>query len=307
MWKEVLYFNRSQRRAIIVLLALIAITLLGNFAIQYLHSDAQNSIHIHTSAWLNFRKNLQQLPHTARHSQHWHNTEYTQHTPACVSNTKSTNYRLFVFDPNTLDSAGFVAMGLKPYIAKNILKYRKYGGHYRTPADFAKVYGLSAEKYKELAAYIQIQTPYTEKATTPTIISSCPSPIVNLNTADTSLLMQVKGIGRGYANAIVRFRQLAGGFVSVAQLQDINGMNTENYEKIKDYCRVTAGEVHPLRVNFSSVERMKPHPYLGFYKARDIYELRRRKGKLKDIEELREIPDITDRDIERLRPYLSFE
>ena len=52
--------------------------------------------------------------------------------------------------------------------------------------------------------------------------------IVELNSADTTLLMQVKGIGRGYAKGIIRFRGLTGGFVSIEQLKEIYGMRPEN-------------------------------------------------------------------------------
>ena len=49
--------------------------------------------------------------------------------------------RLHYFDPNTADSLSLLELGLKPWQAKNLLRYREKGGRYREPADFRKLYG----------------------------------------------------------------------------------------------------------------------------------------------------------------------
>ena len=41
--------------------------------------------------------------------------------------------------------------------------------------------------------------------------------------------------------------------------------------------------------------------------AKALYELRRIKGKLKDINELKELSEFTPEVIQRLKPYLNFE
>jgi len=214
-------------------------------------------------------------------------------------------YTLSVFDPNTTDSAGFVRLGLKPYIASNIQKYKKKGGSFRTPTDFAKVYGVSAEKFKELESYIkiaEIKSVKTEIGTTKRV-----DIIVELNSADTTLLMQIKGIGRGYAKGIVRFRQITGGFVSVDQLSEVYGMRPDNLEKIRPYCKVNTDLIKKINVNIASVERLRTHPYLNFYKAKAIYELRRKKGKLRGLNDLTELSELSSSDLIRLKPYLSFD
>jgi len=131
--------------------------------------------------------------------------------------------------------------------------------------------------------------------------------VVDLNSADTTLLMQVIGIGRGYARGIVRYRQQTGGFVSVDQLSEIYGMRPENLEKIRPFCKVNTELIHKIKVNVAGVERLKSHPYLNFYQSRAIYELRRRKGKLKNINELKVLPEFNAVSLEKIGPYLSFE
>jgi len=46
---------------------------------------------------------------------------------------------LFKFDPNTLDSSGWVALGFSPKQAAAIIKYRNAGAEFRKPEDVKKL------------------------------------------------------------------------------------------------------------------------------------------------------------------------
>lgn len=72
--------------------------------------------------------------------------------------------KLSHFDPNTADSTQLLALGLQPWQVKNIYRYRAAGGVYRRPQDFARLYGLSAHKYKQLLPYIRIAPEYSMTA-----------------------------------------------------------------------------------------------------------------------------------------------
>ncbi len=219
------------------------------------------------------------------------------------------SYSLFTFDPNTIDSAGFTRLGLKPFMASNILKYRHKGGKFRTTADFSKVYGITPDKFKELESYISIKE--VSKPKVDTIIAPKKvfkqDIIVDLNSADTTLLMQVNGIGRGYAKGIVRFRKETGGFASVDQLHELYGMRPENFERIRPFCTVNTALIQRIKVNIASVERLNAHLYINFYQAKALFELRRNKGKLKEMNDLKVLQEFTPEDLNKLKPYLSFE
>ena len=64
--------------------------------------------------------------------------------------------------------------------------------------------------------------------------------------------------------------------------------------------------VKPIDVNHSSLRRLTQHPYLSFEQAREIYELRRKRVKLNDINSLHKLPSLTEDDIKRLELYLTF-
>ncbi len=312
MWKDFFYFSKGQRIGILVLIVLILLVLAANYTLPYFFPVTEKDGTAFLKEAEKFKKSL--LSRDSLREADWqqkyeerqrlYKEKYKNYYSSKTSENKIA-YTLSVFDPNTTDSAGFVRLGLKPYIASNIQKYKKKGGSFRTPTDFAKVYGVSAEKFKELESYIkiaEIKLVKTEIGTTKRV-----DIIVELNSADTTLLMQIKGIGRGYAKGIVRFRQITGGFVSVDQLSEVYGMRPDNLEKIRPYCKVNTDLIKKINVNIASVERLRAHPYLNFYKAKAIYELRRKKGKLRGLNDLTELSELSSSDLIRLKPYLSFD
>ncbi len=313
MWKDFFYFSRGQRVGIIVLIVLIILAFSANFFMPYFFPVTEkdgSSFQAEVRAFkrsLVSRDSLRQVEWQRQYEerQRQYAEKYKNQSSYSVHELKKDPYTLFVFDPNKIDSAGFVRLGLKPYVASNIMKYRNKGGKFRTAADFAKVYGVLPEKMKELEPYIAIEEiKPNKKEVTSTKRTDL---VVDLNSADTTLLMQVKGIGRGYAKGIVRFRQSTGGFVSVDQLSEIYGMRPENMEKIRPYCTINLSLVQKIKVNAATAQRLDAHPYLNFYQARAIYELRRNKGKLHDINDLKVLSELNENDLMRIKPYLSFD
>ena len=63
--------------------------------------------------------------------------------------------------------------------------------------------------------------------------------LVNINTADVSQLMQLNGIGQSRAEAIVAYREQCGQFKQIEDIQQVTGIKSGLYEKIKD--KITVG------------------------------------------------------------------
>lgn len=215
----------------------------------------------------------------------------------------------FAFDPNTADSTTLITLGLKPYAISNLLKYRRKGARFLVAEDLGKVFGISTQQLVELKPFVQIKVAPVAKVDT--VVhpkrQAKTEVVVELNSADTTLLMQVKGIGRGYAKGIVALRSKLGGFVGVEQLKEVYGMRAENFERIVPFCKVDASFVKKMNVNSASVARLESHPYLNFYQAKAIYELRRNKGRLNDLNSLKVLSELSPDDVLKLKPYLNFE
>ena len=144
--------------------------------------------------------------------------------------SEQNSEELSCFDPNTADSTTLLKLGLRPWQVRNIYKYRSHGGIYKKPEDFARLYGLSAHKYKQLLPYIRIAEEYSMSAAeyvkryNPSYNNSRENNYekkgvvyeektarpdyqrkisigehITLNTADTTQLKRVPGIGSGYS------------------------------------------------------------------------------------------------------------
>jgi DNA uptake protein ComE-like DNA-binding protein len=144
----------------------------------------------------------------------------------------------------------------------------------------------------------QNQFPATEKFPEGTVIE--------LNASDTLQLMKIPGIGSGFARRIAGYRTLLGGFYRLEQLQEVYGMYEELYQRIIPYLQMDVNEITPIPVNTASLDRLRTHPYINFYQARAIIEIRQKKGKLENIQELYLLEEFTTEDFERIKHYLAF-
>ena len=125
---------------------------------------------------------------------------------------------------------------------------------------------------------------------------------VVLNTADTTHLKMVPGIGPYFARKIVEYGQRLGGYVSVDQLDEIENFPLD----AKQFLVVEHPSPRRLNVNQLSLNDLKRHPYISFYQARAITDYRRLHGPLRSLDDLRLSKDFPSEAIERLKPYVEF-
>lgn len=222
----------------------------------------------------------------------------------------------FPFDPNTADSTQLLRLGLQPWQVRNIYKYRAHGGVYHRKEDFARLYGLTVKQYRELEPYIRIAADYQPAATlvaakerSTTQRDSLRYPVklkadehVVLNTADTTELKKVPGIGSYYARRIVDYGQRLGGYVSIDQLDEIDGFPTET----KQYFVIHSPVTQKLNLNRLTLQQLRRHPYINYYQAKAITDYRRLHGRLNSLQDLRLSPDFPPSVIERLENYVEF-
>ena len=129
-----------------------------------------------------------------------------------------------------------------------------------------------------------------------------PGEHIVLNTADTTQLKMVPGIGPYFARKVVQYGERLGGYVSVDQLDEIEDFPLD----AKDYLVVENTQPHKLNVNALSLNDLKKHPYINFYMARTITDYRRLHGPLKNLQDLRLSKDFPPEVIERLLPYVAY-
>ena len=298
-------FTRSERRAIFVLLAVILVLAL-----------------IATIG----KKKVEEPPPQP---------SIAQTAPTPTSTPEPTTP--FAFNPNTADSATLCAVGFSPFVSSNIVKYRRAGGHFHRPADLARIYGLDSTTFARIQPYIYI--PKEEPAASPRPLPKGkeipddkspllqesqredgeevpqPSPykaymenklpsgtFLDLNKADSADFIRIPGIGHYYASRIVSLRRQLGGYVAISQLRDI-----QDLPEIGDYVFVEEGAQQRINVNKATLRTLTRHPYIGYYRAKAIMDLRHKSGRVVNLRQLSFLNEFSDEDIQRLAPYLTFE
>jgi len=119
--------------------------------------------------------------------------------------------------------------------------------------------------------------------------------------------MLLHGIGPTFANRIVRYRNRLGGFVSKEQLLEVYGFTPELLDHIAPHLHIEADSLRRIPVNSIPLKQLVKHPYIEYYQARDIVNLRQRGVCFSSVDDLRAVPSMADSTLERLLPYLSFE
>lgn len=231
--------------------------------------------------------------------------------------------QLFPFDPNHADSLTLRRLGLSTRHIHNMLAYRRKGGRWRSPDDFARLYGLAHEDFLRLRPYVRIapadqrQTyvyehrertaygvPTGDKPTYEHVEKIAEGTTIDLNTADTIQLKQVPGIGSYYARKIVAYRERLGGFVSARQVDDVEGLPAG----ASRWFRID-GDTPPrqLHINHATFKQIVRHPYISYEQTKAIVNHIRQYGPIHSWRDLRLYKEFTDDDFRRLTPYVSFK
>ncbi|MBR1628014.1 MAG: helix-hairpin-helix domain-containing protein [Lachnospiraceae bacterium] len=61
---------------------------------------------------------------------------------------------------------------------------------------------------------------------------------INLNTADAAALQTLSGIGEAKAQAILSYREANGGFGSIEELKQVDGIGEATFQKLKEYITI---------------------------------------------------------------------
>lgn len=301
MWKDFFYYSKSERRAVYVLSLLIVVFAIGSMVLPY------------------YIKDVEEVP-----------TEEVKEKKAFLVRVREQKFskandvrvqkrevKLRAFDPNMADSIDFLNLGLPPFMAHNILKYRAKGGRFATPESFSRIYGMTEEQFATLKPYIRISNAFVRnpnvvhdsvviteaKDTFPKIVKYPEGTLVNVAMADTTELKKIPGIGSGIAKAIVDYRDKLGGFYSLEQLREVKYVTPEMLK----WFSLEETPIRKMNINKAGLDKLRAHPYLNFYQAKVIVEYRKKRGDIKSLSQLSLYEEFTEKDLQRLAAYFSFD
>lgn len=213
---------------------------------------------------------------------------------------------LFYFDPNTLDSAGWLRLGLKEKVVRTLMRFRARGGRFRSPDDIDRIYGLSAQDAARIRPYVSItpavSPPFAGKRSYKPVQLS-----VDINTADSALFEALPGIGPRLAVRIVNFREKLGGFCHIGQVAETYGLPDSVFRKILPQLRIGKVSLRKIAVNTAPVEELSQHPYIRYKLAKAIIAYRLQHGPFRQPGDLQKMAVMDEETMAKLVPYLQLE
>jgi len=303
--RELFYFTQRERSGVIVLICLIFIFLAIHIALPYFYKDKP----IDTSKWEN--EVNQYLSLQGKKQQQSDSNEFVQ------------------FNPNSVSLGELTKMGVPAKVASNWIRYLEKGGRFKKKEDVGKIYGMTTALYDQLERFISLpqeakRIPDATKTAvsvrkkitqnTVTQVTDHRTPTTNhvlkkvesveLNSADSTGLENLPGIGPVLASRIIRYRNLLGGYYSVAQLHEVYGLRDEHFNSASPYLNIDPEHFRKFNINFASISELGRHPYIGFKAARKIIKLRDEKGKYSSVDDLAVLMTIDS--LKKLSPYLTF-
>jgi DNA uptake protein ComE-like DNA-binding protein len=128
--------------------------------------------------------------------------------------------------------------------------------------------------------------------------------IIDINTADSARLTQIRGIGEVFARRIVNYRKVIGFFSSTDDLIEIYGIDSTGLAQIKQYTTVGELSSFPRKdLNFISKRNLAKYPSIDTPTAKIIIDTRKKLGRFDSWEEVAEIEALTPTMLAKLKIY----
>ena len=216
----------------------------------------------------------------------------------------------FEFDPNTIDSIEILKLGFQPFMAHNWLQYRRHSGKIYTHEKLRAIYGIDTLLVDSLKEFMIFDSIKPEIKDSSAVYKPKEFFAFEINSADTALLSKLPGIGRGRAAMIVAHRRSVGGFYSAEQLREIENMPDSIIDSLIPYINIELDSIRKIDINHAGIKRLHKHPYISYYQAKAIYDLRwdkEHKGRIEDVNELLKLKEFDAESFEKIKIYLEIK
>ena len=216
-------------------------------------------------------------------------------------------FQLHPFDPNTVTYEELLQMGLTKREAYSLVNYRKNGKIFRIAEDVALTYNYSNEFYQLLKPYIRIAQTYAPQPQTYTHSryerKRRPLEPFRLDTASAVFLYDTGIVTWRQAENIVRRRQERG-IWNMYELRECYGINDSIAAVLEPYVIFPEREPDPFdqpvdlnRADSAGLCRVNG---IGSVTAGRIVAYREQLGGFVSVEQLSEIPGITESNYEKI-------
>ena len=130
---------------------------------------------------------------------------------------------------------------------------------------------------------------------------------IDINAADQKELEKIKGIGPTFAKRTIKYRNLLGGYTSKDQFNSIYGITDEALKALSDNVTIDVSAIDKIMINSASKDQIKAHPYLKDWAVVAEIISQRDKKNLNNLDFLVEKDLMSQDELNKVLPYISFE
>lgn len=242
---------------------------------------------------------------------------------------EARNWNLFPFDPNSISSDSLRLLGLPENTVRAITNYRKSGGRFYKLNDLARIYTLSDTDFNVISPYVEISQPSLHRANSENrhvetvrglaadsidysprkagAFDKSDNLVLELNLADSTELLKIRGIGPYFARKIVERRIALGGYLSYNQLTEIYRFDDDLLERVAGNLVLDTSLVQRININRAGIDELKAHPYISYKVANSIVQMRKSHGSYQSVSDIRRSYLVNDSIFDRIKPYLTID
>ncbi|TAL59829.1 MAG: hypothetical protein EPN85_08585 [Bacteroidetes bacterium] len=299
--REYFTFNRRERNGVFILLAVILAVILYLSFSDFFSSRKKTD-------FSKFEKEVAQFEAEQNQSVDSVLSEAKNNFKSPDS-TDSNNSERFLFNPNTLPEDDWKRLGLSDKQIKVIKSYESKGGKFKSKEDVKKMYCISPKLFASFEQYIQIPADTYRKVTKAplSLWKGAGGGTVELNSADTTDIISLKGIGPSFAKRIIKYREILGGFIKKEQLLEVYGLDKEKYNLFSSAVIVDDSKVKKININTVTFEELKKHPYIKYNIANLIINYRKQHGNYVSVEDIKQLDLVNDELFAKIASYLTVQ
>ena len=286
MWKDYFYFSKKEAKSIYILVFIMTLF----WGIPYLFH----------SFFFNVTKNIGIK-----------NNEIVINKPIDSFIKKNVESTILYkeFNPNTLDSMGWISFNIPPKTIHTILNFVRKTKGFKIPEDLLKIYGMPVDKATALIPYIRLQNNLNHHS----IIVSKNNAIqqkklwLEMNTVNAYQLINYLNLPKDIAFKIIKYREALNGFVSILQIKKTYTITDSIFQAMLPFIYLDNAKIKLIPINEAKTIH---YLSLNIFTKEESYKFIGFKNKIEKINDwtiLQNISWVTQNQLDTLRKYFVLE
>lgn len=218
----------------------------------------------------------------------------------------------YPFNPNYISDYKGEILGMSNEAIDRLLKYRKANKWVNSAKEFQRVTQISDSLLAALSPYfkfpewLQQAKPKFEKPWRSSQSNKTEAEKIDLNIATSEQLQKVYGIGEKRAARIMEYRSRQDGFIGMAELNELYGIDSELIENIKAHFTIKSPKpIKKFILNAASKSELVQIKHIDYEIAHRIIEERTLREAYNSLDDLLKIEGFPVNKIEIIKLYLT--